>query len=109
MSYLAFTQDTSVESPHMYSVPVVKKFLDVFPSDLPGFTPNRDMDFAIYLEPGTKPISIPLDRMAPAELKELKDQLQDLLSKGFICPNVSPLGAPVLFVKKDGSMKMCID
>nr|XP_019066489.1 uncharacterized protein LOC109118899 [Solanum lycopersicum] len=61
LSYLAFTQDTSVESPHMYSVPVVKKFLDVFPSDLPGFTPNRDMDFAIYLEPGTKPISIPLD------------------------------------------------
>ena len=48
--------------------------------------------------------------MAPAELKELKDQLQDLLSKGFIRPSVSPWGAPVLFVKKkDGTMRMCID
>lgn len=48
--------------------------------------------------------------MAPAEMKELKEQLQDLLSKGFIRPSVSPWGAPVLFVKKkDGSMRMCID
>ena len=47
--------------------------------------------------------------MAPSELKELKDQLQDLLSKGFICPSVSPWGAPVLFVKKkDGTMRMFI-
>ena len=68
------------------------------------------IDFAIDLEPGTKPISIPPCRMAPAELKELKDQLQDLLEKGFIRPSVSPWGAPVLFVKKkDGSMRMCID
>ena len=77
--------------------------------DLPGVPPDRDIDFDIDLEPGTKPISIPPYRMTPTELKELKDQLQDLLSKGFICPNVSPWGAPVLFVKKDGTMKMCID
>ena len=64
----------------------------------------------INLEPGTKPISIPPYRMSPAELKEWKDQLQDLLSKGFIRPSVSPWGAPVLFVKKkDGTMRMCID
>jgi len=89
---------------------VVQEFLDVFPSDLPGVPPDRDIDFAIDLEPGTKPISIPPYRMAPAELKELKDQLQDLLSKGFIRPSVSPWGAPVLFVKKkDGTMRMCID
>ena len=62
------------------------------------------------MEPGTKPISIPPYRMAPTELKELKDQLQDLLSKVFIRPSVSPWGAPVLFVKKkDGTMRMCID
>ena len=94
----------------MDSVPVVQEFLDVFPSDLPGVPPDRDIDFAIDLEPGTKPISIPPYRMAPAELKELKDQLQDLLSKGFIRPSVSPWGAPVLFVKKkDGTIRMCID
>ncbi|GKD74428.1 putative reverse transcriptase domain-containing protein, partial [Tanacetum coccineum] len=48
--------------------------------------------------------------MAPVELKELKDQLQELLERGFIRPSVSPWGAPVLFVKKkDGSMRLCID
>ena len=110
LSNLAFIRDTSVEPPSMDSVPVVQEFSDVFPSDLPGVPPDRDIDFAIDLEPGTKPISIPPYRMAPAELKELKDQLQDLLSKGFIRPSVSPWGAPVLFVKKkDGTMRMCID
>ena len=85
-------------------------FPDVFPSILPSVPPDRDIDFSIDLEPGTKPISIPPYHMAPAELKELKDQLQDLLSKGFIRPSVSPWGAPVLFVKKkDGTMRMCID
>ena len=109
MSYLAFIRDTSVEPPPMDSVPVVQEFPDVFPSDLPGVPPDRDIDFAIDLEPGTKPISIPPYRMAPAELKELKDQLQDLLTKGFIFPSASPCGAPVLFVKKnDGAMRMCI-
>ena len=73
------------------------------------FLPNGDIDFAIDFEPGTKPISIPLYRIAPAEFKELKDQLQDLLSKGFIRPSVSPWGAPVLFVKKkDGTMRMLL-
>ena len=88
LSYLAFIRDTSVEPPPTNSFPVVQEFLDVFPSDLPGVPPDRDIDFAIDLEPGTKPISIPPYRMAPAELKELKDQLQDLLSKGFIRPSV---------------------
>ena len=75
MSYLAFIRDTSVEPPPMDSVPVVQDFLDVFLSDLPGVPPNRDINFAIDLEPITKPISIPPYRMAPAELKVLKDQL----------------------------------
>ncbi|XP_069150333.1 uncharacterized protein [Solanum lycopersicum] len=108
LSYLAFIRDTNVESPPMDSVPLVQKFLDVFPSNLPGVPPDRDINFAIDLEPGTKPISIPPYRMAPAELKELKNQLHELLSKGFIRPSVSPCGAPVLFVKKkDGTMGMC--
>ena len=72
--------------------------------------PDRDIDFCIDLEPGTRPISIPPYRMAPAELRELKAQLQELLNKGFIRPSASPWGAPVLFVKKkDGSFRMCID
>ena len=72
--------------------------------------PDRDIDFCIDLEPGTRPISIPPYRMAPAELRELKAQLQELLSKDFIRPSASPWGAPVLFVKKkDGSFRMCID
>ena len=92
------------------SIPVVSEFSEVFPTDLPGLPPDRDIDFCTNVEPGTRPISIPPYRMAPTELKELNEQLQDLLSKGFIRPSVSPWGAPVLFVKKkDGSMRMCID
>ncbi|KAL0543937.1 hypothetical protein IC582_019043 [Cucumis melo] len=69
-----------------------------------------EIDFAIELEPGTAPISRAPYRMALAELKELKVQLQELLDKGFIRLSVSPWGAPVLFVKKkDGSMRLCID
>ncbi|KAL0539555.1 hypothetical protein IC582_023771 [Cucumis melo] len=80
------------------------------PEELPGLPPHREVEFAIELEPGTVPISRAPYRMAPAELKELKVQLQELLDKGFIRPSVSPWGAPVLFVKKkDGSMRLCID
>ena len=80
------------------SIPVVSEFSEVFPTDLPSLPPDRDIDFCINVEPGTQPISIPPYRIAPAELKELKEQLQDLLSKGFIRPSV--WGALVLFVKK---------
>ena len=68
----------------------------MFPADLPGMPPDRDIDFCIDLEPGTRPISIPPYRMASAELRELKAQLQELLSKGFIRPSASPWGAPVI-------------
>ena len=82
----------------------------MFLADILGMPPDRDIDFCIDLEPGTRPISIPPYRMAPAELRELKAQLQELLGKGFIRPSASPWGAPVLFVKKkDGSFRMCID
>ncbi|TYK18678.1 pol protein [Cucumis melo var. makuwa] len=89
---------------------VVREYPDVFLDELPGLPPPREVDFAIELEPGTAPISRAPYIMAPAELKELKVQLQELLDKGFIRPSVSPWGAPVLFVKKkDGSMRLCID
>ncbi|KAL4016773.1 hypothetical protein IC575_024430 [Cucumis melo] len=92
--------------------PVIEPVVTIrtFSEELPGLPPHREVEFAIELEPGTVPISRAPYRMAPAELKELKVQLQELLDKGFIRPSVSPWGAPVLFVKKkDGSMRLCID
>ncbi|WMV32638.1 hypothetical protein MTR67_026023 [Solanum verrucosum] len=89
---------------------MVSKFREVSPTDLPGMPPDRDIDFCIDLEPGTRPISIPPYRMGPTQLRGLKAQIQELLNKGFICPSASPWGALVLFVKKkNGSMRMCID
>ncbi|XP_070008082.1 uncharacterized protein [Nicotiana sylvestris] len=103
--YLAYVRDVSVDTPSVDSVPVVQDFPDVFLAYLPGRLPDRDIDFGIDLLPGTQLISITLYRMAPPELKELKDQLHKLLDKSFICLSVSLWGAPVLFVKKkDGSM-----
>jgi hypothetical protein len=79
---------------------VVCEFPDVFPEDLPGLPPERDMEFVIELKPGTAPISRRSYRMPPNELAELKTQLQDLLDKGFIRPSSSPWGCPAIFVKK---------
>ncbi|KAH0784217.1 hypothetical protein KY290_003815 [Solanum tuberosum] len=98
------------ETPTLESVLVVNEFPEVFPEDLPGVPPEREIHFGIDLLPDTQPISIPPYRMAPAELKELKEKLKDLLDKGFIRPSISPWGAPMLFVKKkEGSLRMCID
>ena len=76
---------------------VVCDFVDVFPDELPGLPPSREIEFAIDLIPGSEPASKAPYRMAPAELKV---QLQGLLDMGFIRPSYSPWGAPVLFVKK---------
>ncbi|KAL4016982.1 hypothetical protein IC575_024653 [Cucumis melo] len=107
---LASVVDTREVDVSLSSEPVVRDYPDVFPEELPGLPPHREVEFAIELEPGTVPISRAPYRMAPAELKELKVQLQELLDKGFIRLRVSPWGAPVSFVKKkDGSMRLCID
>jgi hypothetical protein len=91
-------------------IPVVCDYVDVFPDELPGMPPDRDIEFAIELQPGTTPISKRPYRMPPAELAELKKQLQELLDKGFIRPSTSPWGCPALFVKKkDESLRLCID
>ncbi|KAH0784257.1 hypothetical protein KY290_003855 [Solanum tuberosum] len=102
--------DIESETPSLDSVPVVSEFLEVFPGDFLGIPPEREIDFGIEFLPYTQPISIPPYRMAPAELKELKEQLNDLLDKCSIQASISPWGAPVLFVrKKDGSLRICID
>uniref|UniRef100_A0A1S4D5E4 CCHC-type domain-containing protein n=1 Tax=Nicotiana tabacum TaxID=4097 RepID=A0A1S4D5E4_TOBAC len=94
------------EPPTLQSVLVVREFPEVFPDDLPGLPLERIIDFGIDLMPGTQPISIPPYRIAPAELNELREQLKDLLDKGFIRLSVSPWGALILFVKKkDGSLR----
>ena len=86
------------------------KFPDVFSEDLPGLPPDREVEFTIDLVPSIGPISKAPYRMVLTELKELKEQLQDLLDKALIRPSASHWGALVFFVKKrDGSMQLCID
>lgn len=76
----------------METTKVVRELMDMFSTDLTGVPLYYDINFSIDMKPGTKPISIALSRMAPVELKELKEQLEDLLNKGFIHPSVSPWG-----------------
>jgi hypothetical protein len=91
-------------------IKVVREYLDVFPTELPGMPPDRDIEFLIELLPGTPPIAKRPYRMPINELVELKKQIVELQAKGFIRPSSSPWGAPVLFVeKKDGTQRMCVD
>ncbi|GJY10023.1 putative reverse transcriptase domain-containing protein [Tanacetum coccineum] len=91
-------------------VPIVREFLKVFPRDLPGLPPARQVEFQIDLVPGAAPVARAPYRLAPAELQELSTQLQELFDRGFIRPSSSPWGVPILFFKyKDGSFWMCID
>ena len=102
----AFALSTS----NLEEIPVVCEYTDVFPDDLPGMPPDREIEFIIELQPGTAPISKRPYRMPPKELAELKIQLQELLDKGFIRPSASPWGCPALFVKKkDDSLRLCVD
>ena len=109
-AFLALVLDSKRGQIELENILVVKDFPDVFPKELPGIPPVREVELSIEIVPGTTPTSRAPYRMAPTELKELKIQLQELLDKGFIRPSVSPWGAPVLFVKKkDGTLRMCID
>jgi hypothetical protein len=99
-----------VQAKALADIPIVSEFPNVFPDDLPGLPPDRDVEFKIELLPSTAPISRRPYKKPPNELAELKVQLNELLKKGPIRPSSSPWGCPVIFVKKkDQSLWMCVD
>ncbi|XP_050916238.1 uncharacterized protein LOC127131355 [Lathyrus oleraceus] len=106
---LVLTKESS-DNMNVTQIPIVCEIPKVFPEDVTSLPPEREVKFSIDLIPRTTPISVSPYRMAPLELRELKDQLEELLTKHFIRPSVSPWGALVLLVKKkDGSMRLCIN
>ena len=107
---LAYAIELRDSGSRLEDILVVREFSDVFPEDLPGIPPGREIDFQIELALGIEPISKASYRMAPLELKEFKVQMEEVVSKGFVRLSTSPWGAPFLFVKKkDGSLRLCID
>ncbi|KAI3666339.1 hypothetical protein L1987_27530 [Smallanthus sonchifolius] len=110
MVFLAHVIQKEDKERRIEDIPIIREFPKVFPDDLPGLPPVREVKFRIDLIPGANPVAKAPYRLAPSELQELASQLQELANKGFIRPSHSPWGAPVLFVKKkDGSFRMCID
>jgi len=88
-------------------IPIVNEFLDVFPDDLPGMPPEREVEFIIELLPGTAPIAKRPYSMGVNELEELKKWIRELQDKGYIRPSSSPWGAPVLFIEKKMGCRAC--
>nr|GEW22985.1 putative reverse transcriptase domain-containing protein [Tanacetum cinerariifolium] len=89
---------------------VVREFPDVFPEELPGLPSVLQIEYQIDLTPRAAPVARTPYRLAPSEMQELSNQLQELADQGFIRPSALPWGAPILFVKKkEGSFRMCIN
>nr|GEZ84565.1 transposon Ty3-G Gag-Pol polyprotein [Tanacetum cinerariifolium] len=102
--------EKKLDEKRLDNIHVVREFLDIFPEELPGLPPVRQVEFQIDLIPGAAPVARKPYRLAPSEMEDLSNQLQELADRGFIHPSTSPWGAPVLFVKKkDRSFRMCID
>lgn len=99
--FLAYVSDSRVKTiMDVGSVPMVQDFRDVFPEELPGMPPERQVEFRIDLVSGAAPIAKAPYRLAPPEMQELSTQLQELLDQGFIRPSSSSWGAPIHFMKK---------
>jgi hypothetical protein len=97
------------DKPSLENHPILREYRDVFPEEVPSLPLRRDIDFSIELAPGVVSVSRTPYRMSTPELVELKLQLREMMDKGYIWPNVSPWGAPVLFVKKkDDTLRLCI-
>ncbi|KAA3466761.1 DNA/RNA polymerases superfamily protein [Gossypium australe] len=109
-AFLAYISVSDSGDFSVKDIKIARDFPDVFPEELPGLPPSREVEFGIELIPGTAPVTIAPYRMVPKELTELKAQIQELLDYGFIRPSMSPWGALVLFVKKKyETMRMCIN
>ncbi|GKF27969.1 hypothetical protein Tco_0094311, partial [Tanacetum coccineum] len=107
--FLAHATKKEPSKRRVEDVPMIRDFPEVFPDDLQGLPPPRQVEFRIELVPGAAPVARAPYHLAPLEMKELSDQLKELSEKGFICQSSSPWGALVLFIKKkDGSFRMCI-
>ncbi|GJV97660.1 putative reverse transcriptase domain-containing protein [Tanacetum coccineum] len=103
-------KNAKVDEPKISDISVVREFVKVFPDDLKGLPPQRQVEFRIELIPGATLVAKSPHRLAPSEMQEFSKQLKELQDKGFIRPSHSPWGAFMLFVKKkDGSMRMCIN
>nr|GFC53027.1 putative reverse transcriptase domain-containing protein [Tanacetum cinerariifolium] len=106
----ATKEDDKSEGKLVKDVPIVRDVPEVFPEEFLSLPPARSVEFQIDLIPGAAPVARAPYHLAPSEMKEFSEQLQELFDKGFIRPSSSPWGAPVLLVKKkDGSFRMCID
>ncbi|KAE8714558.1 hypothetical protein F3Y22_tig00110195pilonHSYRG00185 [Hibiscus syriacus] len=92
--FLANVIDSRAQEKRLEEIPIVREFPDVFPAELPGLPPDREVEFQIEIMPGTAPIAMAPYRMAPKELQELKNQLQELLEKGFIRPSIQEKDIP---------------
>ncbi|GKE37384.1 putative reverse transcriptase domain-containing protein, partial [Tanacetum coccineum] len=108
--FIAQVIEKKSDEKRLEDIPVVREFLEVFLEDLPGLPPVRQVEFQTDLILGAAPVARVPYRLAPSEMQELSNHLQELADRGFIRPSTSPWGAPVLFVKKKvGSFRMCID
>ncbi|GKE59254.1 putative reverse transcriptase domain-containing protein [Tanacetum coccineum] len=107
--FIAQVMEKKSDEKRLEDIPVVREFPKDFPEDLPGLPLIRQVEFQIDLIPGAAPVAREPYRLAPSEMQELSDQLQELADRGFIRPSTSPWGAPVLFAKKkDESFRMCL-
>ncbi|KAI3732746.1 hypothetical protein L1987_63954 [Smallanthus sonchifolius] len=110
VAFLAHIVQKDVKKKNIQDIPIIRDFPEVFPEDLSGLPPVRQVEFRIDLVPRANLVARAPYRLAPFEMQELASQLQELSNKGFIRPSHSPWGASVLFVKKkDGSFRICID
>jgi len=108
--YMVFARMDVEKEERIAVIPVVREFEDVFPEEVPGLPPRREVEFSIDLVPGAGPVSIAPYRMDPVELLELKKQIEGLLEKQFIRLSASSWEAHVLLVKKkDGGSRLCVD
>ncbi|GJZ45212.1 putative reverse transcriptase domain-containing protein [Tanacetum coccineum] len=94
-SVVAHVTEKEPKEKRLKDVPVIRDFPEVFPDDLPGLPPPRQVEFKIELVPSVlQPVAASPVTDCTFHMKELADQLQELLEKGFIRPSSSPWGAP---------------